>query len=845
MNIPSSRRFSSLSLLLASTLLAGSPLAAATLTWIPPGAGDWFDRTNWDGGEVPSNVDTAIVNNGGVAEASGAETPTAGALEIGAGAGDVSGTVTASDDFALGGSLQVGVATAPEGVAEGALTVGGGVIGVAQSGAFGGYTIGEAAGENARAEGSASVAGDMAGSTGVVGRAAAGKGAGAAGMLTVGGDLTGLRAVGVAQQTAEDGVATGVVVVETGDLTPSPFLFEVGVNFAAGAVANGAVTVERGDIRTAPGSWIVGFAQAGQATGRLTAAGVDSADFPLESLLVGNASGDGDARGTLTLGGGDLRLVGSAAIGVMTSADGGTASGVATLGGAMISEGANSVLRVGLATGGALQTRAGEADGALSAAGLNGFRTVLTGFATGANGFANEAEAALTIGAGGIVNAGDLAGDLRIGVASTLVQNLSVTGPGPVARASASVGGDIAGYRAVEVGVSQNAGKATGALALDGGTLTTEILDIGRADPADPALALLDATASAMGALSVTDGAVVVNDRFPGGPGFTRIGVVNASGRDLGATAEGALTLTRSAFDGGVLLIGRGEGGDGALTAVDSAIAVGVMEVAAQRGAGRVTLTDSTLTVTADPARGLPGFLVLSGRDTVLTATDSDITIDANLVVARDTFPEASTARMAMTGGALATGQSIFIGDFPSDSRGELSLTGATATVGGDLVVGRSANAGMLFGDALLHLDGGFMDVVGDLRLDFGGVLSFGVGGLGRGLGGYGAIDAAAADLFGDATVDFAGLTGPLGFQTADFDLIAVESGFVGDFSLVSILNIPTGYLASHAFVGEGAGDVWRVTLSREVAPIPLPAGAWLLLSGLVGMGAMRSFRGR
>lgn len=845
MQVWSTSGFSPLSLLLASTLLTGSPVAAATLNWINPSAGDWFDQGNWDGGEVPSSADTAIVNNGGVAEASGASTPTASALAVGAGGGSNSGTVTTTGDFALGGSLQVGVATASEAVAVGMLTVGGDVRDVAASGAFGGYTIGAASGENAKAEGSASVAGDMVGSTGVVGRAVAGKGASANGTLAVGGDLTGLRSVGVAQQTAEGGVASGGVVVETGDLTPGPVFFEVGVNFAAGAVAAGAVTVERGDIRTAPGSWIVGFAQAGEATGQLTAVGVDSADFPLESLLVGNASGGGDAKGTLTLGAGDLRLLGSALIGVVTSADGATASGGATLDGAMVAEGVNSVLRVGGATGSSLQTQAGEATGALSAAGLTGFRTVLTGFATDANGFATLADGTLAIGAGGIVNAGDLAGDLRIGVASTPVQNLSVTGPGPIARASATVGGDIAGYRAVEVGVTQNAGKATGALALDGGTLTTEFLDIGRADPADPAQTLFDATASARGTLSVTDGAVVVNDRFPGSPGFTRIGVVTALGENLEATAEGALMLTRSTFDGGVLLLGRGEGSDGSLTAVDSTIVVGVMEVAAQRGAGRVTLTDSALTVTADPMRGLPGFLGLSGRDTVLTAIDSDIIIDTNLVVARDTFPEASTARMAMTGGTLATGQNIFIGDFPSDSRGELSLTDATATVGGDLVVGRSANLGALFGEALLHLDGGFMDVTGDLNLLFGGNLSFGVGGLDRGLGGYGAIDAAAANVFGGATVDFAGLIGPLGFQTAQFDLIAATSGFAGDFSLVSILNVPTGYSASHAFAADSSGDVWRVTLTRDVAPIPLPAGAWLLLSGLVGLGVMRGVRTR
>jgi hypothetical protein len=374
--------------------------------------------------------------------------------------------------------------------------------------------------------------------------------------------------------------------------------------------------------------------------------------------------------------------------------------------------------------------------------------------------------------------------------------------------------------------------------------MTAAGLDIAVVQPPSSALTVTDATAAASGTATVMDGEIVVANPNPIFAGSTRIGFIRFFGDDFDQTAQGTLGLTRSRFESGIVFVGFGDGAEGTLAAVDSEIAVGDLGVgggvADLVGTGHVTLTDSTLTAMADATRGLTGSMSLRARDSSLTATGSDITLGGNLVVLGNASA-GDEARMAMTGGTLSVGGSALIGDFATCSRGELSLTGTLATVGGTLTVGRSANLDTLFGEALLHLDGSKMEVSGLLLLDIGSELSFGIGGLGRGLGGYGALDAGSATLRGGAaTVDFAGLTGPLGFQTAIFDLLALSNGFTGDFGLVSLLNIPTGYSASHAFAAEGDSDVWRVTLTRDVAPVPLPAGAWLLLSGLALLGAAR-----
>lgn len=840
--------------LMTGTILAGMPVSAATLNWLNPAEGDWFEGKNWTDDAVPTAGDDAAVNNGGTAEAAGPVTPTAGRLAVGAGAGNVSGTVTTGNgtDLALGlgfRNLNVGVAGAADADARGTVSVGGSITGIVPATAIGEFGIGLANGDNAQAEGTVSVAGDMTAIFGSVGFLGEGSNQTATGALTVGGSLIGLRSVGVSL-LAENGSVDGAVTVTGGDLTPSDNFFVVGQALRPGSVASGSVDVQTGHIRTTASQWSIGTAtQGGKAAGSVSAAGVDATGAALFGLSVGTA-GDGSADGMLALGAGELRVGGSAFIGTASVTAGATARGDVTLDGALVAQGVGHLLAVGQANGQVFQSGPGTATGALSAEGASGFRFVLVGVANGSEGLGLEATGALTVGMGGLTNTVDPGGTLQIGLARALAVNNQVKGPGPVAEGSATVTGAVEGYNPVIVGRVENGGTATGTLVLDGGSLTATILDIGSVQRPNESVAMTGAvTASAKGRVEVTDGEIVLSNPDPSFGGLTLLGNVEFGGQEIGQVAEGTLALTRSRFESAAVVMARGEGASGTLSAIDSEIAVGAMAVgtagAVRDGSGRVILTDSTLTATADPDRFLNGSVSLNGGDTSLTASGSDIAIDGNLLVQFDSSAfDGDTAVMAMTGGTLAVGGTVAVGDFRPGSRGEIGLTGTQATVGGDLLVGRSANAGALFGDALLHLGGSLMDVSGSLLLDLGGELSFGVGGLGRGLGGYGALDLALADLRGgQATVDFAGLTGPLGFESADFDLISVLSGFTGDFGLVSILNLPVGYSASHGFFIEGEGDVWRVTLTREVAVIPLPAGAWLLLSALAGLALMRRLR--
>lgn len=45
------------------------PAATAQIVWDNPGVGDWFEPSNWNPASVPGSVDTAVVGNGGEAQA--------------------------------------------------------------------------------------------------------------------------------------------------------------------------------------------------------------------------------------------------------------------------------------------------------------------------------------------------------------------------------------------------------------------------------------------------------------------------------------------------------------------------------------------------------------------------------------------------------------------------------------------------------------------------------------------------------------------------------------------------------------------------------------------------------
>ncbi|WP_372623394.1 beta strand repeat-containing protein [Falsiroseomonas sp.] len=835
---------------MSSTSLLGPPAMAASISWTNGGSGDWFNPGNWSQ-DVPTAADEAFVNNGGTANASGLLTPTAGALRVGAGTGSVSGTVNITGlDLALGNispALQIGLATAASTTATGTLTVGGSVTGTTPGNNIGNFQIGEASGAGATATGSASITGDLRAVDGSVGLVFNGDGTTASGSLTVGGSLPGLSRVGAGINEAGGAAstATGTVTVQAGDLGIGFAGLLVGTAFSAGVTATGTVAVEAGSLlATVSNPWQIGTASGGTATGSVVAQGVDNSAAAINSfLLVGTASGGGSSSGALQLGSGTLVVNGDALIGVTVADQGGTATGALSLDGTLQAQGTERSLLAGvLSTGSVTAPGTGSATGMLEAASVEGFRFVSIGVASAHVSDGAVATGTATIGTGGVVNANDPGGTLRIGVATGRAVNGTVVGPGPVAEGMASIAGDIGGYRVVQIGQVDETGRASGVVDLVGRTLTTERLAIGAVSRDLDSGAMPDAAPDATGRLTVTDGAIAM---VSGNPSFTPridVGRIFAFDSTIADSAQGELALIRSSLTGGFLAIGSGSGGNGMLEASGgSSIDVLALNVGTNRGAGTLTLDQASLVVRTDPAISFSGnaFVGTGGGSGTVTATDSTITVEGGLgVMVSANQGAGATGRVELTNSTLSVGTFLAVGDFWPGNRGEVLLTNSTATVGGDVQLGRSANAGTLFGEARLSLTASQLEIEGGLRLNPGGELHFGIEGLARGFGGYGATDATFATLAGLVEIDFGGLWDDLGFSSAEFDLIFAREGFAGDFGTVLFLNTPAGYAASYGFAIEGEGDVWRVTLTQVAVPEPGTLG--LLLAGLAAFGLAR-----
>lgn len=624
---------------------------------------------------------------------------------------------------------------------------------------------------------------------------------------------------------ADDGsVNNGGTAIAVGAVSPSARSLSVGAGTSA--LQTGTAVISELDLLlgNVSGALRVGSATAASAT----AVGVLVVDGSIGGFAPGSSIG-ASATGTLSLGTGDLTLAGSAAIGFADIDLGAAATGTVTLGGALSTSGAGATLQLGTATGTSITgLGAGSAVGSLAASGLLGFADVAIGTTTTHNGNAVTATGTTTIGAGGIVT-DPAGGRLRIGRANGVAVNGSVTGPGATAEGSAAVAGDITGYVGVEVGHVVNTGMARGSLAVTGGTITTGILSVGEVQRSAPTI--IDGQADAEGTLSVTNGAIVAD--------IVRIGRGSTFGGPVATDrAVGTATLAASSLSTTILEIGV-SGGQGSLHAgAGSAItAAGGVNVgsdgASGNGSGTFTLLNSSLTVAAVP-NGFDGSMVVGfgGGDAQVTALASTVGIDGVLLIGSFGGDATAEARMALSGSTLAVGGGIGIGYFQPGSRGELALTDSTATVGGNVRVGLSANNGTLFGEALLALDASLLDITGTLTTDLGAETWFGVQGTDRGLGRYGAINALAAVLDGLITVDFAGLD-DFDLASFAFDLIVTEDGILGDFDVVSLLNLPVGYLASYGITSDG--EIWRVTLTQANA-VPEPGAVALLLAGLAGL---------
>lgn len=693
--------------------------------------------------------------------------------------------------------------------------------------------IGQAFGAGNAASGTVSVSGHLTAPDFAlfVGTASAADGSTAAGSLAVGGDLTVPSAlVGVALAPSpppalfQPSQATGTVAVD-GNATLSAGALDVGFAVGLEMTAAGALSVG-GTLATAgTGTWRIGVAAGGVATGTVSASGIDST-ASLSNLLVGNVAG-GSADGAVTLGSGDLRVSGTVRIGAITADAGGTATGTLDLGGALIGTGAASqslAVGRGFSEDPLGSSGTGTATGSLAASGIAGFRGIEIGAWTGYEGSGVTIAGSATIDAGGIVNEGPIPGTLWVGRTLLSDVNNAIAGPGATVSGALSVAGDVSGFSLVEVGTVSRGGSATGTLDLANGTLGANVLLIGEYLPF--AGTATDVAVTTDGRLTVTDGAVAVGL-------FTTVGSLTAS---PDGTTQGELALTRSTLTTDTLRVGIG----GSLTASEGS-SVSVSGFAGVSGTSSapatLTLDDSTLATGAAAALNIGSF----GTAGSVTATnDSAVSVGGDLRIGTHTAFGDADGTLALTGSSLMVAGDVALGGLFDTQRGRLSLTDSSASVDGSVFQGSNANFGTEFGSAILEIDRSLLSIGGSLIMDLGAETWFGIGGLDRGLGGYGAIDAAAATLNGALGVDFLGLGVP-GVSEAVFDLL-MTSTITGDFSTVEFFNLPTGYVVS--FAGLVAGEtesLWRVVLTKlDVETVPEPAALALLLFGLAGLALAR-----
>lgn len=774
--------------LIAALILSSAPAIAATISW-DAGIGDWFDADNWDPTLVPTMGDTVLINNGGTATSVAGTTAQANTLSIGSG-----DAVTQSGAALLGGGLQAGRV----------------FVGIVNSG----------------------------------------NGSTANGTLSVGEGMTGLTAVGVANNNvgADASTAIGSVTVTSGDATVGFTGLVVGRSFFGASSAEGSIDVQAGTLRTeatfnGPQFWTIGTSNQATVTGIVKAASVDTSSEAIAGLFVGTATGGGSATGSLVLGSGDVNVAGNVHIGFANMDFGAIAKGTALLGGTLAAQGTNRQLLVGVASGGGLfAAEQTSATGLLEAEGVTGFRNISLGTAVGYAAGETSATASVNLGAGGIQNTSDPGGALRIGFSEANSVNGNLAGPA-TASSQVSSAGDISGYATVDVGRVESTGIATGTLALTDGTLATSLLRIGTVQGGG-GVAAANGLTEAKGRVSVIDGKIeIVPPPFVDVPGLVQIGTMTSLDVSIANSAEGKLELTRSSLTGGGVFIGGG-GGQGSVIATDaSTIDVNNLSVGGQGGSGSLSLTDGTLKVSDFGDSGFFGSMSVAQGSGVgeVDVTRSIVTIAGNLGIATLPSFDPNEGRMTLTDSSMDVGGSVGVGNFGDESRAELGLENSQVIVGGNLRLGASANNGTLFGDALLSVDASLVDITGDFIVDIGARSYFGIAGLNRGLGGYGAINTAFASLTGLITIDFAKLGPAPGFGSAVFDLIFSGRKIENDFEFVELLNLPGGYVASYGIeIADAGAEVWRVLLTQEVAGVPEPGTLGLLLAALIGLSLIR-----
>lgn len=347
--------------------------------------------------------------------------------------------------------------------------------------------------------------------------------------------------------------------------------------------------------------------------------------------------------------------------------------------------------------------------------------------------------------------------------------------------------------------------------------------------------------------LLISDGATVtargVSAGFTSSATFPSIPGLPAARIRVG---EGGRLLVEDALNAGVF-IGAGSEGELVVTGAGSVFGIEV----GQPATPSANQGDMLIGVTSPIFGGAPDFSFEEfgvGRGSVLIDDFGVIDVDRDVYVGgSDSFLTNSAAAFVGQTAPNSTGNLIV------SSNGRLNAQNVYIDEGGTL----SGDGGLISGNVVLRggtiapgASPGTLTVGGDLGL-FSGSVDFEIGGSTIG--------------FFDQLIVEGGLTGPGGvtfnisfidgFVPASDETFDILSVF-GDSDLLSgveteFFGLPDGLIGI-----SGANDNGLFSLSfaqgdggssggSGLAPIPLPAGAWLLITGILGMGALRRRSGR
>lgn len=617
------------------------------------------------------------------------------------------------------------------------------------------------------------------------------------------------------------GTAVGTATVISGNATVDSF--RVGTAQGSNAVGDGTLSVQTGDLVISnesdvfPSFLSVGDARSTNDAGPATATGLVTANamysvLPINalgigSIVIGNAGQGGIADGRLIAPGstGDEILINSLnnanpTVAVGTARDGGQAYGEFVVGNILrsvddnVSQGFNPRFEVGVvdASINSPTTETIVAEGHAAIGGLIGFGGIDVGVVREGAG-PGSATGTVTVGTGGYTAPGSLLFSLF---------NVGTTSGGGDAHGTLTFdSGDLL----LDRSTSFNVGAVGGGFGFN----------LPARDRDDNPVPVGDAT----GSLVIRDASIALIDPTQPG-GSINVGLATVEGTQettvVGDFEFGQLGGERQSIDFGSINVGRIR--------------------AADESSAHVTSTADIQNADVNLAGGMTiGSAFGSFSEGAVQIDASAVVTDSTVVIGNPDDSFASSLSIGV-GGLTFRGHQV---------RGTLALNNSVLQVEGGMTVGQSASDGGS-GVGTLVLNQSFVETGADLTVGENSTLIFNIDGLARG-NEYGAIDVGqTAFLGGTALIDFSDgfdFSGALGNV---FDLIIADSFSFADFSgaiittafdLILFDGLIDGVVATASYLNGNDQDIFRISLSSQV--VPVPSGIWLLLVGLGALGVL------